>query len=290
MTNAKEYATPKAFRTALETRIATNHRADKIPIERIRKQISFDRLLARLFSKKPSLWLLKGGYAMQLRILNARATKDVDLAMREFKIPPGADVGLELLAYIQEQLKQSQIPDFFEFVISGPILDLDAPPYGGARFLVEARIDNRTFEKFHLDIGIGDVWMDSLEQLASPSWLEFAGIAAETFPAIAKEQQFAEKIHAYTVPRPDGSTNTRVKDLVDMVLLISSGNLSPSKLITAIDATYKRRATHEFRVDLMPPPDSWVGPYAKLAAECEISTDVATGFKIAHDFVKTLST
>jgi hypothetical protein len=100
MTNAKEYATPKAFRTALETRIGANHRADGIPIERIRKQISFDRLLARLFSKKPSLWLLKGGYAMQLRILNARATKDVDLTMREFKTAPGANVGLELLAYI----------------------------------------------------------------------------------------------------------------------------------------------------------------------------------------------
>jgi hypothetical protein len=30
--------------------------------------------------------------------------------------------------------------------------------------------------------------------------------------AISKEQQFAEKLHAYTVPRPD-APNSRVKDL-----------------------------------------------------------------------------
>jgi len=40
---------------------------------------------------------------------------------------------------------------------------------------------------------------------------------------IAREQQFAEKIHAYTLPR--SATNSRVKDLVDMALLISDSTL-----------------------------------------------------------------
>ena len=40
---------------------------------------------------------------------------------------------------------------------------------------------------------------------------------------IGREQQFAEKLHAYTLPR--NSANSRVKDLVDMALLIGSGGL-----------------------------------------------------------------
>jgi hypothetical protein len=40
---------------------------------------------------------------------------------------------------------------------------------------------------------------------------------------IAREQQFAEKIHAYTLPR--NAANSRVKDLVDLALLIGSGGL-----------------------------------------------------------------
>jgi len=47
--------------------------------------VAFDRLLARLFHVGPPLalpWVLKGGYAMELRIKAARTTKDIDLTMR----------------------------------------------------------------------------------------------------------------------------------------------------------------------------------------------------------------
>ena len=43
-------------------------------------------MLARLFSGDSPSWVLKGGYAMELRISNARATKDVDVAMKELKL------------------------------------------------------------------------------------------------------------------------------------------------------------------------------------------------------------
>jgi hypothetical protein len=37
--------------------------------------------------------------------------------------------------------------------------DIDAAPYGGARFQIEALIDGKRFTIFDLDIGIGDVWI-----------------------------------------------------------------------------------------------------------------------------------
>lgn len=78
-------------------------------------------------------------------------------------------------------------------------------------------MDGRPFVKFHIDIGIGDVLIEPVEKIIGENWLGFAGISPATIYAISKEQQFAEKLHAYTLPRTD-RFNTRVKDLVDMLL------------------------------------------------------------------------
>ena len=49
---------------------------------------------------------------------------------------------------------------------------------------------------------------------------------------IAREQQVAEKIHTYAVPRP--SLNSRVRDLFDLHLLIASGSLDASLCAEAL--------------------------------------------------------
>jgi hypothetical protein len=48
-------------------------------------------------------------------------------------------------------------------------------------------------------------------------WVGFGGVAPPSLPIISAEQQFAEKLHAYTLPRGE-RVNTRTKDLIDMVL------------------------------------------------------------------------
>ena len=52
---------------------------------------------------------------------------------------------------------QLDLEDFFTFVLGDATQDLDAAPYGGARFPVDARLAGRTFVKFHLDVSTGDV-------------------------------------------------------------------------------------------------------------------------------------
>ena len=53
--------------------------AKNLDLQRLRRKVAFDRLLARLFSEKEPQFFLKGGYAMELRLSTARATKDIDL-------------------------------------------------------------------------------------------------------------------------------------------------------------------------------------------------------------------
>ena len=174
--------------------------------------------------------------------------------------------------------------DWFEYMIGPPVMDLTAAPYGGARYPVEARMDARIFARFHLDVGIGDVVMQPLETVACQDWLGFAGIQRPQVQMIPREQQFAEKIHAYTLPR--NTANSRVKDLVDLALLIGSGGLDKQRILDALGLTFERRGTHDLPADLLPPPADWKTPFQALAEECGLSTDVAAVFAGVQEFLE----
>ena len=135
------------------------------------------------------------------------------------------------------------------------MMDLTAAPYGGARYSIEARMDGRTFARFHLDAGVGDVVLQPLETTECRDWLGFAGIEKPRVWMISGEQQFAEKIHAYTLPR--SSQNSRVKDLVDLALLIDNDQLDRPKVVNALHLTFARRGTHALPASLSAPPADW---------------------------------
>ncbi len=72
--NMKKYKTAKAFRVALETRLKQISKEQNTDLQRLRRQVAFDRLLARIFYGGMSYWVLKGGYAMELRMQEERDT------------------------------------------------------------------------------------------------------------------------------------------------------------------------------------------------------------------------
>ena len=103
---------------------------------------------------------------------------------------------------------------------------------------------------------------------------------------IAREQQFAEKIHAYTLPR--SAQNSRVKDLVDLALLIGSGGLDERRILEALRLTFERRGTHDLPARLVPPPADWRIPYRALAEECGLPTDIVAAFDGVQEFLEAL--
>ena len=100
---------------------------------------------------------------------------------------------------------------------------------------------------------------------------------------IAREQQLAEKIHAYSLPR--NAANSRVKDLVDLALLIGSGGLDKRRILEALRLTFERRGTHDL-TGLVPPPADWQIPFQALAEECGLPTDIASVFERVQEFVE----
>jgi hypothetical protein len=107
----------------------------------------------------------------------------------------------------------------------------------------------RRFASFPLEVSAGDVLREPFEILEGHDWLGFAGIARATLPAISREEQFAEKLHAYTLPRK-GRPNTRVENLVDTVLLVDSATLDSSRLVEIIKATFSQ-ARHSWSAGIV---------------------------------------
>jgi hypothetical protein len=290
---AKSYKTAGAFRAALETRLQTRAREQGTDLQRLRRQVAFDRFLARMFSKGPKaayLWVLKGGYAMELRMHSARTTKDIDMTLHDgtrlSKAPK--ERGEQVRAMLQEAAA-TRFDDYFEFLVGEARADLDGAPEGGSRYPVQARMDGRDFARFHVDVGVGDEVLEPLEIVTGEDWLGFGGVAPPSFPIISAEQQFAEKLHAYTLPRGE-RVNTRTKDLIDMVLLINAGTLDKSKTAAAVRATFMKRATHDVPKEPDPPPAEWEPVFDALAKECNLAIQLPEGFELVREFTKTLET
>jgi hypothetical protein len=283
MAAQRQYATAGAFRTALEARLNERARRDGVDLHRLRRQVAFDRLLARMFDPfRPARdgWVLKGGYALEMRFRMARSTKDLDLTVRT-RAGDSSSLRerLQLAASID-------LPDFFTFIVGEAMAELNQAPEGGARFPVDARLDGRTFVKFHVDLGVGDEVLEPLESVEGEDRLGFAGIPAVVVPALSVEQHWAEKFHAYTRPRE--TPNSRVRDLVDLVLILEYETPTTERVRTAIDATFERRRTHVVPAVVPEPPSGWAKPFTALAAECGLEQTLATAHGRVEGFWRTV--
>jgi len=166
MNEPKQYQGAGAFRRALEARLLGQSLKEGVDKQRLRRKVAFDRLLARLFAnvEKESPWVLKGGYAMELRIQSARTTKDIDLTLRSGRVAASdADQQSKQLRELVQEFSSASLPDYFQFLVGQAMLELGGAPGGGYRYPIEARMDGRMFTKFHLDIGIGDEILTPLE-------------------------------------------------------------------------------------------------------------------------------
>lgn len=268
------YASAAAFRQALETRLLALSRSQGSSLVRLRKEVAFDRLLARLLIAAPGRWVLKGGLAFDYRFgTRARTTKDMDLAgaageeVATSDLLAAADLGMD---------------DYFSFSIERTA-KLDQLVEGAAvRYHVRANLGARRFEDFVVDIGfdLPPGWEPEL--LIAPDLLSFAGIDPVAAPSLPLEVQVAEKVHAYTRGYgADGVGSTRVKDIVDLALVASTAELDAGKLRRAMSETFERRIGRAFPPALPRPPADWAVPFGRLAGEIHLAADLDGGHRLA---------
>lgn len=270
---------------SLEERLRTRAATSGVPFHTQQLKFVMERLLARLFYVADAPWLLKGGFAMDLRYRpRARTTRDLDLSVTLVVDGSIADLRDRLQAAAEIDLS-----DFLTFYIGEPKSDIANAPKGGGRLPVEAVLIGKTYAKFSIDVGIGDPLLGEPELLTGDDVLEFAGISPAVARAIPRAQQFAEKLHAYTFPW-SGRLNTRTKDLVDLVLLIERGALELAQLRAALSVTFSTRGTHLLPKMLVSPPTHWKVDFPHMASEAGLSTtDLSAAFAVLETFWRTNS-
>jgi predicted nucleotidyltransferase component of viral defense system len=268
------YETANAFRTALEQRLKNEAQATGVALLRLRKRVAFERFLARLATSESSGWVLKGAFALELRLgLRARTTKDIDLGRADDE-----EAATEHLNAAADM----DLGDFFDFEVRRtPALDA-ATGFHAVRYTVRANLDGRRFEQFPVDVAFSEAMPIQAEPLFGANSLEFADVAELQLPVISLEQHVAEKLHAYTGTfGQDKRESTRVKDLVDLVLIGESAEIDAKRLHQALATTFAQRGLQSLPSAMPSPPSSWARPYAVLAREVGIVVEVEAGHTAA---------
>ena len=245
-------------------------------IARIRKEIVFERLLARLTVVAPGRWVLKGGLALDFRLgAIARATNDMDLARADDVRAATRDL---------QEAASIDLDDYFVFTVEETDKLNQLVTGTAIRYKVAVELAGRMFEQVTVDVGFGSVGLDTADSITAPDLLGFAGIEPVTVPTLPLELHVAEKVHAYTRQYEAGASS-RVKDLVDLVLICSHTPFTAAALRRALDLTFEVRDSHGVPGALPPPPSDWSPGYRKLAQGVGISEDVASGYQIASRFL-----
>ena len=273
------YATDAAFRAALEQRLLNLARSTSVNLERLRRQVVLERLLARLDAAEPGLWVLKGAMALEVRLgTAARATSDVDLGMRESAVVSD----IEVLAARLSQALATPAGDPFVYQLA----DME-PTSASSRELARARIDcrlaGRRFGRIQVDVARRPHELADTERIRLHGHLRFAGIAAPEVEVVSITRHVGEKFHAMLRQFGDRE-NTRVRDLADLVILCEHGLIQPVPAAEAVLRVFEEHGT-DLPTGLPAFPPGWPERYEQLAREHGIA---ASGFAEANAVITTL--
>lgn len=108
-----------------------------------------------------------------------------------------------------------------------------------------------------------------IDYLVPPEHLSFAQIGAVSIPCYSIYQHIAEKVHA--IWRPRAVQSSRVKDLVDLVLIANlASDIKADTLYEAMFLIFKKRGAQLPATFETFPPD-WKQRYIRLAKEIDLS-------------------
>lgn len=235
MTVPSKYRNATAWRQSLNAHIRAQAAASGRSVQNLRRQVAYQRFLARVFSGGDGGWVLKGGVGLLMRTPSARATADVDLmharqsaehAITDLRAAVSLDLG-----------------DGLAFTLGEPV------PLTGAmgmtiRVGVTISSTATVFERFSADI-VTDRQIPSVIEQSTPDPIvaleelsELPPFALYPLPA-----QVADKVCA-TFARYQGGTrpSTRFRDLVDIVIIATTHSIDAGSLAQAVSAEARRRS------------------------------------------------
>jgi predicted nucleotidyltransferase component of viral defense system len=206
-------------------------RADQVSTQELLIWYVHERFLYRLSrSTYRERLILKGGMLL-VAFDSRRATQDIDLLGRRIENDEAS------AARIVAEIARIETPDGVEFVVDqiGTAAIRDDAIYGGVRITMPANVD-RAKLLLRVDLSVGDPVTPAPIEVDYPSLLD-TSFTLRGYPIATV---LAEKI-VTLIER--GDTNTRERDVADIVVLARRHRPSDEDLIAAIKATAAHRHT-----------------------------------------------
>ena len=219
---------------SVRARLLNIAKAEQTDFNAVLVRYALERFLYRLgVSAHAEHFVLKGAMLFNLwYAMPHRPTRDVDL------LGFGAS-DLESIAQTFRQIVSVAADDGMVFdPASVSVQEIrKSAGYAGARVLVSAELA-RARCKVQIDVGFGDAVTPGPVDATYPVLLaDFAAPQLRTYPVYTV---VAEKLHAMVLL---GMTNSRLKDYLDLWILLDREVLDADTLATAIAATFSRRGT-----------------------------------------------
>lgn len=220
---------------SLKDKLKTISKEQGIPFNACWKELLLERFLSRLASSPHSnKFIFKGGFLLSYLIEIGRETMDLDFLLTRMTAEE------ETLHIIFDEIASH--PSFDNFIFSFHSIHLLTQPhmeYPGYRIILNASF-SKMRDKIQVDIGISDTvtplsYEIPLTQYRGKPFFE-SSISLLVYPP---ESIFAEKLETIL---SKGSSNSRMKDYHDLILLIHNQTLLKfEKLYNAITQTFSNR-------------------------------------------------
>ncbi|WP_077002778.1 nucleotidyl transferase AbiEii/AbiGii toxin family protein [Variovorax sp. KK3] len=219
---------------SVRARLLNIAKAQGVDFNQVLVRFALERMLFRLGkSSHADRFLLKGALLFTLWYdMPHRATRDVDL------LGFGAS-DLASVAACFRDIASVKVDDGIQFdPASIKTLEIrkDAG-YGGARITIDGNVANARC-KTQIDVGFGDAVTPGPVDAVYPVLIsDLPAPRLRTYPIYTV---VSEKLHAIVML---GMANTRLKDYLDLSVLLARETLNPGMLARAISATFVRRGT-----------------------------------------------
>ena len=152
---------------------------------------------------------------------------------------------------------------------------------GGIRLTVISMIDGRNFREFHVDVELKEKEILPPTTHKGKDLFGFAGVPNPPYSLTPNELIWSEKLAAYIHPWNDRH-NTRVKDIVDLNLLIDQG-LDKEQIYQAMEKIFESIKLSE---TLKPPPEPWNKTYPALAQQAGLELTLEQAYDRLNTFYK----
>ena len=240
-----------SFDRAMKTAIKASGRN---PGEAYRQMLR-DRFLCRIFYKS-NQYVLKGGSGMLARVADARATRDVDLALLSNESAENVVADLKALA-------ETNLGDWCRFVLDRYDERLDEN--GCSRLLClrfSSYIGEQEKDPVLIDVSLDSCITDLPQRITPASRVVIDELVVSEYLVYPIADQIAEKVCAITEEH-GGLPSSRVKDLIDLVIIASHETVSGSKLHIALASEFFRRGIA--MIDSFAIPTQWEALYPRMA-------------------------